>query len=284
MTGIEDANSLRGAKFKELLGKPKTWILIVAGSLVMATAGAIAGPVLAVVGFVVAFLIGVGITFWIADSRAAKAFYESYAETRGLTKWSSKSLGGVTPLLRKGDKQRVDVLFEGELAPGLEGQLALWTFVVETRDSKGNETEVDYPFTLVLFSLPETLPYLRDLRVQRKSGFKALEKFEDAFRRSHERVTLESEAMRDRYEIFRGKDEDEVWLRRLFSPSFIVWLSETPPEKFAFELENGWLCAFVPKHRQSAAGLDEMTAIGVHLAERIREEAAQSSAPTERQN
>jgi len=283
MTGIADANSLRGAKFKELLGRPKTWIVIVICSLVAAACGALIEPVLAAAGFVITFLLGIGITFWIADHRAAQAFYEAYAESRGLTRYTSKSLGGVTPLLRKGDKQRVDVMFEGELAPGVEGQLALWTFIVESRDSKGNKTEVNYPFTLALFSLPETLQYVRDIRVQRQAGFKALEKFEDAFRRSHERVTLESEAMRDKYEIFMGKEEDAVWVRRLFSPSFIVWLAETPPEKFAFELENGYLCAYVPKHRDSATGLDEMTAVGIKVAERLLEEAAQSTPAAERE-
>lgn len=283
MSAIADANSLRGAKFKELLGKAKTWIIIVICSVALAAAGAIIGPAIAGALFVITFLTGIAVTFFVADHQAAQAFYEAYAESRGLTRWTTKSLGGSTPLLRKGDKQRVDVLFEGELSPGIEGQLSLWNFIVESRDSKGNETEVNYPFTIVLVSLPETLQHLRDLRVQRQSGFKALEKFEDSFRRSHERVTLESEAMRDKYEIFMGKEEDAIWVRRFFSPSFIVWLTETPPEKFGFELENGYLCAYVPKHRDSAEGLDEMTAIGVEVAKRLREEAAQSSKSTERE-
>jgi len=283
MSAIADANSLRGAKFKELLGKAKTWIIIVICSVALAAAGAIIGPAIAGALFVITFLTGIAVTFFVADHQAAQAFYEAYAESRGLTRWTTKSLGGSTPLLRKGDKQRVDVLFEGELSPGIEGQLSLWNFIVESRDSKGNETEVNYPFTIVLVSLPETLQHLRDLRVQRQSGFKALEKFEDSFRRSHERVTLESEAMRDKYEIFMGKEEDAIWVRRFFSPSFIVWLTEAPPEKFGFELENGYLCAYVPKHRDSAEGLDEMTAIGVEVAKRLREEAAQSSKSTERE-
>lgn len=283
MSAIADANSLRGAKFKELLGKARTWIIIVICSVALAAAGAIIGPAIAGALFVITFLTGIAVTFFVADHQAAQAFYEAYAESRGLTRWTTKSLGGSTPLLRKGDKQRVDVLFEGELSPGIEGQLSLWNFIVESRDSKGNETEVNYPFTIVLVSLPETLQHLRDLRVQRQSGFKALEKFEDSFRRSHERVTLESEAMRDKYEIFMGKEEDAIWVRRFFSPSFIVWLTETPPEKFGFELENGYLCAYVPKHRDSAEGLDEMTAIGVEVAKRLREEATQSSKSTERE-
>ena len=79
--------------------------------------------------------------------------------------------------------------------------------------------------------------------------------------------------MRDRYEIFVGKEQDAVWVRRLFSPSFIVWLTDTPPKKFAFELVGGKLCAFVPKHRDSVEGLDEIIAVGCAVARRLREEA-----------
>ena len=136
--------------------------------MALAAAGAIIGPAIAGALFVITFLTGIAVTFFVADHQAAQAFYEAYAESRSLTRWTTKSLGGSTPLLRKGDKQRVDVLFEGELSPGIEGQLSLWNFIVESRDSKGNETEVNYPFTIVLVSLPETLQHLRDLRVQRQ--------------------------------------------------------------------------------------------------------------------
>src|SRR5690349_5962106 len=108
--------------FKELLGKPKTWIIIVICCVVMALAGAIIEPVVALALFVVTFLTGIAVVFFMADHRSAQAFYEAYAKARRLTRWTSKSLGGSTPLLRKGDKQRVDVLFEGEIAPGFEGQ------------------------------------------------------------------------------------------------------------------------------------------------------------------
>ena len=83
-------------------------------------------------------------------------------------------------------------------------------------------------------NLPETSTHLPELLVQRQSGFKSWEKLEDKFRGNLERVTLESEAMRDRYEIFVQKQQDPIWVRRLFSPSFIVWLTDTPPQKFAF--------------------------------------------------
>jgi len=103
-------------------------------------------------------------------------------------------------------------------------------------------------------------------------GLRALEKLEDAFRRSKQRVKLESEALDERYEIFAGKQEDAVWLRELFSPTFIVWLTESAPKKFAFELVDGTLCCFVPGHRKRSEELDEVCAATAVVARRLRDE------------
>ncbi len=32
------------------------------------------------------------------------------------------------------------------------------------------------------------------------------------------------------FEIFYGPNDDEVWMKKLFSPTFIVWMSEHTPE------------------------------------------------------
>jgi hypothetical protein len=274
MSTITDANQLRGQEFSKLIRRPKTWILILVCTLVITAIGFLVAPFIGGIAFAGGILLGLIITFFIADNRAADAFYESYAKSRGLEWKGPGSLEGATPLLRRGDERKADEIFTGPLEEGLEGTLALYTYTEVTRDSDGDRQETDYPFTLILTDLPETVEHLPELLVQRKSGFKALEKFEDKFRSKHERVTLESEAMRDRYEIFVGKEQDEVWVRRLFSPSFIVWLTETPPQKFAFELVGGKLCAYVPKHRDSIEGLDEVIRTGCHVAGRLREEAA----------
>ena len=274
MGEIRHANQLRGEEFGKLMRKPLPWVLTITGAILLAVIGvAIGGAGVALVGFVIGLLIGLGITFAVADNRAEDAFFESYAKARGLTWQGSGNLERATPLLRKGDERKADEIFTGTLADDIEGTLALYTYTEVSTDSDGDRTETDYPFTLILTDLPETVAHLPELMVQRKSGFKALEGFEDKFRRKHERVTLESEAMRDRYEIFVGKEQDQVWVRRLFSPSFIVWLTDTPPKKFAFELVDGKLCAFVPKHRDSADGLDEIVTVGCAVARRLREEA-----------
>jgi hypothetical protein len=95
---------------------------------------------------------------------------------------------------------------------------------------------------------------------------------EDVFRRSKERVKLESEVLDQKYEIFAGKGQDANWLRRLFAPTFIVWLTEQAPPKFAFELVGGNLCCYVNGHEENAAVLDRIRGATTAVATRLREE------------
>jgi len=283
MPEIADGNTLRSSEFKQLTRAPKTWVIVGLITLLAAAIGAALAPILALAGAAVALLLSLGVCFWIADHRAANAFFQSYAEARGLT-WhkGGAALDGTSRFLRKGDKQEVNQLFTGPLGEGIEGSLALYTYTEESTDSDGHRQDTDYPFTVVTARMPETAAHLSDLRLQPKSGLKMLEKFEDSFRRKHERVTLESEAMRDRYEIFVLKEQDPVWVRRLFSPSFIVWLVETPPAKFGCELEDGYFVAYVPKHHENAAKLDEILATATRIAHRIREEVAETTPAADR--
>jgi hypothetical protein len=86
-------------------------------------------------------------------------------------------------------------------------------------------------------------------------------------------VRLESEVLDERYEIFSGKEQDAAWLRQLFSPTFIVWLTDEAPKKFAFELVDGVLCCYVHGHEERAAELDSMRLATAAVATRLREEA-----------
>jgi len=116
--------------------------------------------------------------------------------------------------------------------------------------------------------------FVPGLYCNRKSGFRFMEKMEDVFR-SKERVHLESEALEEHYEIFVDKGQDQNWLRQLFSPTFIVWLTDSAPEKFAFELESGELCCNVSGHKKDAAHLDGMREAAASVAQRIREESSE---------
>jgi hypothetical protein len=271
-----DANALRGFHFKRLMRKQLTWLLIGVPALVAGVALAVgAGIVIGLVVLVAIVAVGIGVVFALADSKAADDFFNVYAENHQLTLAGRSALGSATPLLRKGDDQYAERTLTGEIAPGCEGLLALYTYEVKTTDSNGNEQTNYHKYTLGMSEIPECVQHIPELYCQKRSGLRAFEGFEDVFRRGKKRVTLESEKMGDRYEIFVSKDQDEVWLRRLFSPSFIVWLTEGAPDKFAFELVAGSLVAYVPKHREDAADLDKIAAATGAVAKRLREKSSE---------
>jgi hypothetical protein len=271
-----DANALRGHHFERLMRKRLTWGLIGVPALVAGIAlAAGAGVVIGLVVLVAIVAGGIGIVFAIADSKAADDFFNVYAENHDLELAGKSGLPSATPLLRKGDDQYAERTLTGEIAPGCDGLLALYTYEEKTTDSNGNQQTNYHKFTLGMSDVPECVEHVPELYCQRRSGLRAFEGFEDVFRRSKRRVTLESEKMGDRYEVFVGKEQDEVWLRRLFSPSFIVWLTESAPEKFAFELVSGTLVAYVPKHREDTADLDRIAAATGAVAKRLREKSAE---------
>jgi hypothetical protein len=278
VTPPDDANDLRGYHFKRLLSSKLTWALILGATIAVGVALAIfVGAAVGGGAAVVVFLASLLIAFAIADSRAEDAFFQAYSQQRGLELGGRAPLPPTTPLLRKGDDRYAERTLSGPFAAGTEGILALYTYEEESRDSDGNKETNYYRYTVGLVPVPESVPLLPELYCQRKSGLRSLEKFEDVFRRSKERVKLESEVLDEKYEIFAGKGQDAVWLRRLFAPTFIVWLTDSAPKKFAFELVDGTLCCYVSGHKKKAEELDEIRAASAAVATRLREEAKETS-------
>lgn len=276
---VDDGNDLRGHHFKLLLGKKLTWVLVLGAALVGGVVGAaFLHPLLGAAIFAGVVLIGLAVVFAIADSRAADSFFQAYALERGLNLIQGRGrLPAATPLLRKGDRRYTERSLLGPLGEGFEGTLALYTYEEESRDSKGNKQTNYYRYTLGFVEVPESDAHIPELYAQRKFGFRALEGFEDIFRTKKERVKLESEVLDQKYEIFAGKTQDGVWLRRLFSPSFIVWLTDAAPKKFAFELVGGNLCCYVSGHKENSTELDAIAAATAAVAKRLREEANETS-------
>jgi hypothetical protein len=271
----DDADDLRGYHFKRLLSQKSTWIVI---AVLMIVAGAAAGiyfkgaPIGGAAAGAVLVLSLIGV-FAIADSRAEDAFFVYYAEQHDLALGGRSSLPEATPLLRKGDDRYAERTLSGAMGPGVEGILALYTYEEEHTDSDGNRETNYYRYTVGLVQIPECAKLIPELYVQRKFGFRALEGLEDKFRGKKERVKLESEALDKKYEIFVDEDQDANWVRQLFAPTFIVWLIQNTPDKFAFELVGGTLCCYANNHKEKSADLDRMRAATAAVATRIREEA-----------
>jgi hypothetical protein len=267
----DDANDLRGFHFRRLIRKRATLLWGGIPTVVLALVLGIAGnplwfPIILIAGP----LITLAVVWFMASSRAEDAFFAAYAKERKLSRTGSGQLPGSTPLLRKGDERQAEEILAGPLGDGTDGTVALYTYTEVYYDKNGRH-ETDYHFTVAMTDLPECRERLPELYANRKFGFRVFEKLEDVFR-SKERVELESEKLDTEYEIFAGKGQDQNFLRQLFSPTFIVWMSDEAPDKFAFELEGGVLCCNVKGHKMSAAELDVMRASAARIARRIREE------------
>jgi hypothetical protein len=264
----------RGKYLKETMASPIALIALV----VFAGAAGIAGAILVGPGIGIAAAAAAAL-FWfltvlgVAINRANNAFYAAYAQERGLQWQRSASIPPSTPLLRRGDTRRCNEMFAGTLPGGLNGDLALYTYEERSNSSSGQAKELHH-FTIVVSDLPGMESRLPGLFVQRRSGFRFLDGAEDVFR-STERIELESEALDRKCEIFADRRCDAVWLRRLFSPTFVDFLAEGSPEGFAFEVENGTLCVNVNRHRDKAAELDGLCQAAAAVAKRITDEVSE---------
>jgi hypothetical protein len=271
---VDDSGDLRGFHFKRLMRKRLTLILGAIFLVGAATGGTIgAGPLIGAAASFGVLLLVLLIVFFIAASKSEEAFFDLYSKKRGLKREAVGRLGPHTPLLRKGDERKATQIMRGKLAEGIGGTLALYTYTDVYHDKNGRH-ENNYNFTVAITEIPEVAELAPEVLVNRKFGFRAFEKLEDAFR-GNERVKLESIDLDERFEIFVDEKQDPNWIRQLFSPSFIVWLSDETPEKFAFELVDGKLVCNVKGHKKNARDLDAMVQAMGGVAQRFREEAAE---------
>jgi hypothetical protein len=272
----DDAKDTRGKHLRSLMGN--VWVLGLTWTIaiiVLIAVGTQVGWGIGAAGAVVVVLLALLIVWLIATSRAASDFFNAYAHGRGLTRVSGRSsLPPVTPLLQKGDSRYTQELFNGTLPGGLVGSLALYTYEEQSTDSKGNRQTTYYHFTIAVTQLPETAPFLSELAMQRRFGFRFMDSTEDAFR-SRQRVEVESDLADRKFEIFTGKSDDMNRARQVFTPTFIVWLGEEAHEGLAFELNAGALVVNVKGHKKTAHELDEFCEGAAVIARRVYEEATE---------
>jgi hypothetical protein len=275
-TAPDDANDLQGFHFRRLIRKRSTLLWGGIPTVVLAVALAFGNllwiPIVLIAGTLITLLV-CGIK---ANSQAEEDFFRAYAEERGMSRTERGQLPGSTPLLRKGDETKAEEILEGPLGDGATGTLALYTYTEVYHDKDGRH-ETDYHFTVAMTEIPECRERLAELYANRKLGFRVFEKLEDVFR-SKRRVKLESERLDEEYEIFTTKEQDQNFLRQVFSPTFIVWLTDEAPDKFAFELEDGVLCCNVKGHKKGATELDGMRGAASHIAARLRDEIREGAA------
>lgn len=280
-SGPSSAKSLRRGAYWRLLKGWKFWAptgVVTLGFLIYGIAAVPSTPWIPP-------LLPLGIALWVtwmvAGFQASDSFLQTYAKSHGLKVGDGSVPEKATPLLREGVGRGTSWTMGGEIAPGINGTLAKFYYEEPTIDSDGLPSTKNVYFTLGVVELPECATLVPELYCKRKFGLRSLEKLEDVFRVGKKRVTLESEALADRYEIFAREDQDDIWLRRLFSPSFIVWLTESPPEKFVFELVDGTLVAYIPGDHEDVVNLDAVLGATAVVATRLRQESAETTPAAE---
>lgn len=276
MNAANDVKELRRFYFQRLMRS--NWAAALTLFLVIAVAKGMSspkpGPAISIGGGVLVFAVATGIAFGVARRRAGKDFFAGYARSRGLTLGGKTALPTATPLLRRGEDRYATVSWSGELGAGVSGSLVLFTWESRVNTAQHKSTTY-FNYTLGLVEIPECARFVPELYCLRRLGPRGADGIEDALV-PNRRVEFESEALAERYEIFVSPDQDANWMHQLFSPSFIIWLAESAPEKFRFEVVDGWLCCYLKGHKESAAELDALADATATVARRLREESEES--------
>ena len=198
-----------------------------------------------------------------------------FARARGLRPVEHPSLPQLTPLLARGDIRRTDAAASGTLAEGVEGDLAHFTYT--ERDSDGSDHH--YPFTLVLTAVPEITAFVPRLTLKPSGGPLGRLSISvpgfgdgDTMDAGLKPVTLESEDVNKRWDLWVDSEVVSNWVRQLFSPAFISWLTTTR-SGLAFELADGALCVYRSGKVDDPGELADLCDSASRIAARLREEA-----------
>lgn len=280
----EDAN--RGQHLKTILATP-SWrfalggVPLVLGLIGLAVLSSAAGTAVAGLfgGAVVGLILVLATAFWTADKRAADDFWSGLAAATGLQVSPIDDLPELTPLLAAGDRRNVDRWLSGTL-DGHPVGLGHYKYEERSTDSKGNTTWTAYPHTVCLVDLENdgVPPWLSGVYVLRKGGFLGIGG--ESRGRLPWRVgkkKLESAQFDERFKLFVEDGVDDIRLRELFSPSFLVELIDHPLP-LGFELRAGALLVNVEKYRKDAVGLNQVLDETREIARRIAAEIAEHRA------
>ena len=185
----------------------------------------------------------------------------AYAAERGLSFEGNGTLPPVTPLLKWRGQALGKV--SGALAPGLDGELAHYRY------DRGNDRgSYLYEQAVVLVPLPEA--GVARMYLDRRRSYEAADAVEDAVT-GFQTVKIESAAFAERYRLQVRDEASMIAIRQLFSPSFIVFLTERAPDGFSFEIEGGRLCAAIEgAHWREPAKLDELCRATATVRDAVR--------------
>ena len=259
----------------------------IAGQIVFAVIGAAVGYGLSRIppgdGSIILPLIG-ALGGWALTQRSAKppSSLSAWAETANLTE-AAQPLPAVTPLLLQ-PWGRTDWYAEGSHPGGFSGRFGVFNFVRPVRFYVNSLMQLITRFTwpepkgvsmlVAVTELPGSAAVTPVLLCERRYGGRLLDSVEDAAR-DLERVQLESVQLDERYELFAERGQDPIMIRRILSPSLVVWLGEEVEHTLAFEIFEDSLCIAAPVESLkdlSSGEMEEFAGLAGRLDARIRAE------------
>jgi hypothetical protein len=271
-----NANSTRSAHFRTLLGSSFSIVGGAIAAAIVFTIGAATHNAIVMVGGPILVAVVVVLIAWFrADSQAEDEFFARFASAHGLNHWKQQySLPAFTPLLSGGDRRHCEHWMESH------GRAIGW-FTFECRQDNGDKPDTWEPhhFTVATVDIGESgMARFQGIYLRRRRGIFDRLDSDANWLRGHDlkKVELESTAFHERFELWADKDQDEIVLRQLFAPSFVVWLSEHPLEP-GFELRAGELVVFIPGRCGEAGKLDFLLMAAAEISKRIQAELSEAA-------
>ncbi|HEU5253223.1 MAG TPA: hypothetical protein VFU16_07860 [Solirubrobacterales bacterium] len=191
----------------------------------------------------------------------AETAYAELASAEGFEQLPGFGPGPLTPLLSEALGNGLAPALRGDLGDGVSG-------VVGQLAYKRNKT---FRFHVALTEVPAATVFAPRVFCIRRGRSTRDDEFY-GFEARHSKLWTESTALNERFAVSTSPYQDPIWLRRLFSPSFVDWLRTAEPVDFSFELAYGALLGSVEEDDPGAEGLAALCKATAHVATRIREE------------
>ena len=188
---------------------------------------------------------------------------ERFAATHGLEFQPEGELRELTPALITGSRGSNRSLATGALAATLEGTLCEHVFADKTSRHES---------TIVLTSVSESRAYAPALVCRDRGSLGGANPAQLPAER-WQQVELESTSFNRRYHLLTLAGQDPGWIRELFSPELIAWLTDEAPGGLSFELNEGNLVVAMPGPPPDESAVENLVEAAADLRARIHAEA-----------
>lgn len=270
-----NTESTKSAHFRTLISSGTSVVGGAIAASILFTIGAATGhPGFMLFGPLAVAVAVLLICWFTADSQAETEFFARYSAAHELAHYEKSSVDSFTPLLGGGDRRHCEHWMQGD------GTAIGWyTFEVKQENGDKPDTWEPHNFTVAMIDLGEIqMRRFQGIYVRRRRGIlDRLDSDANWLGKGHLRkVELESTAFDEKYELWIDPDQDEIVVRQLFAPTFIVWMTDHPLSP-GFELRAGTLVVFLPGHCGEAGKLDWLLMALRDISTRVQAELTQAA-------